>query len=365
MISLYLHIPFCRQKCLYCSFYSLTDFDKSEYIDAIIRCVQYFGKKSGANAAVSDYRADTVYIGGGTPSVLPPELLYRLFDAVYRNFDIEKNAEITVEANPESCGSEFLYAAKSMGVNRLSLGVQSFDDKELRAVGRVHTAAQAAEAVTLARRAGFNNISCDLIFGLPGQTDKSFENSLKTLAGLDIEHISCYNLQVEDGTPLKKAGVLVPGEEQQEKMYFLACEFLADRGYGHYEISNYAKRGFESRHNSAYWMGKDYLGLGPAAHSKIGDMRCSFLPDIERFCLKDDFEFDISEQIDDPLFEKIMLSLRTKTGIDASLLKNSGKFIVCLIESGYAVVENGILRLTDRGFYLSNSIIAELAAREC
>ena len=365
MISLYLHIPFCRHKCNYCSFYSLTDFDKSEYIDAIIRCVQYFGKNSVENPLISDCRADTVYIGGGTPSVLPPKLIYRLFDAVYRNFEIEKNAEITVEANPESCDREFLSAVKGAGVNRLSLGVQSLDDGQLRAAGRIHTSAQAVEAVKLARNTGFDNISCDLIFGLPGQTERSFENSLKILTGLDIEHISCYNLQVERGTPLERSGVSVPGEQTQERMYFLACEFLAERGYVHYEISNYAKRGLESRHNSAYWTGKDYLGIGPAAHSKIRDMRCSFLPDIGRFCARRSFEFDRCERIDDPLFEKIMLSLRTKNGLDTALLKNSEKFISRLKDSGYAVAHDGILRLTDRGFYLSNSIIAELAAREC
>ena len=358
MISLYLHIPFCKQKCAYCSFYSLTDFDKEEYIDAIIRCVKYYGDKCRQ-------KADTIYIGGGTPSVLPPKLICRLFDAVYKSFDIADGVEITVEANPESCDTEFLDAARANGVNRLSLGVQSFCDSELRAVGRIHTSADAVSAVRRARESGFENISCDLIFGLPGQTENSFRKNIDTLIGLDIEHVSCYNLQIEEGTPLEKSKITLPDETKQEKMYFLACNMLENAGYTHYEISNYAKKGLESRHNSAYWTDKDYLGLGPAAHSKIGDIRCSFLPDIRRFVSRKEFEFDCREKTDDGLFEKIMLTLRTNRGLDMSLLPNSSDFVSKLCSEGLSQISDGVLRLTDRGFCVSNSIIAEIAAREC
>lgn len=357
MISLYLHIPFCKQKCAYCSFYSVSDFDKEEYTDAIIRCVEYYGKKT-------EQKVDTVYIGGGTPSVLPPELVCRIFEAIYNNFDVVKTAEVTVESNPESCDSEFLRACAHSGVNRLSLGIQSFCGGELKAVGRIHTPGDAVKALSQARGHGFENISCDLIFGLPKQSAGSFKNSLDTLIGLDIPHLSCYNLQVEKGTPLERSKASVPGEEEQERMYFLACDMLKRAGYSHYEISNYAKPGFESRHNSAYWTGKDYLGLGPAAHSKIGDMRCSFLPDIKRFTKRSEFEFDSVSQIDDSLFEKIMLSLRTKYGLDMSFLPNSGTFISRLCKEGLAQVSDGVFSLTDRGFYLSNSIITEISLLE-
>lgn len=358
MISLYIHIPFCKHKCAYCSFYSLENFDKSEYIDALIRCVKYCGAKTAQ-------KADTVYIGGGTPSVLPPKLIYRLFEAVRQSFCITGNAEITIEANPESCTDEFLDTALKCGANRLSLGVQSFCDSELCAVGRIHTSDGALSAVKRARAAGFDNISCDLIFGLPGQTPLSFEKSLNTLIGLEIGHVSCYNLQIEEGTPLERLKIAVPDEEQQEKMYFLACGTLESAGFEHYEISNFAKPGYRSRHNSSYWTGKDYLGLGPAAHSKLGDMRFSFLPDIGRFCARTDFEFDTGEKITDPLFERIMLSLRTDRGLELSLLKNSGGLVKRLVGAGYAFTENGVLHLSDSGFYLSNSIISELAAKEC
>lgn len=338
----------------------LENFDKSEYIESIIRCVKYYGAKTSQ-------KVDTIYIGGGTPSVLPPKLIYRLFEAVNQSFCITGNAEITIEANPESCTDEFLDTALEMAAQTACRSAwQSFCDSELLLpVGRTHTSADALSAVKRARAAGFDNISCDLIFGLPGQTPLSFEKSLNTLIGLEIEHVSCYNLQIEEGTPLERLKIAVPDEEQQEKMYFLACETLESAGFEHYEISNYAKPDFISRHNSSYWTGKDYIGLGPAAHSKLGDVRFSFLPDIGRFCSRADFEFDTSERITDPLFERIMLSLRTSRGLELSLLKNSDRLVKRLVGAGYAFTENGVLYLSDSGFYLSNSIISELAAKEC
>ena len=353
-MRLYLHVPFCRRKCAYCSFYSLEKYDAEEYIASIIRAVQFYGGKT----------LDSVYIGGGTPSVLSPSQLTRLMNAVRESFSVPASAEITVEANPESCTAEFIAAAKAAGINRLSLGVQSLDDRELSAVGRLHDAVCALSATERAL-AAFDNVSCDLIFGLPGQTVRSFSQSLDALISRGVPHISCYNLQVEKGTPLFERGVTVPDEEAQERLYFLACDRLRAAGYRHYEISNFAKPGFESRHNSAYWTGEDYLGLGPAAHSKLGDTRCSFAPDIAAFCAKTDFEFDSRERIDDPLFERIMLSLRTDRGLETALLPHSADYIERLCEGGFASVKNGVLALTDRGFYLSNTIISDLAAREC
>ena len=354
MISLYIHIPFCARKCDYCSFYSVTDNCKEQYVDALERALAYHGKKQ---------KTATVYIGGGTPSLISPALLERVFSAVYDNFDIDKSAEITIEANPESFSRDFALTAKNFGVNRLSLGVQSFDDKELASVGRLHDSKGAKDALSLACDM-FENISCDLIFGLPYQTEKSFESSLDTACKSGVNHISCYNLQVEHGTPIYQKQIAVPDEEIQEKLYFLACEKLEQNGYEHYEISNYAKKGFESRHNSSYWTGADYIGIGPSAHSKLGNMRFYYDADICKFISKKDFEFDGGERITDPLFEKIMLGLRTSRGIPADILKKSAAYVARLEKSGFAVVKNGRVILTDKGFYLSNTIISDITAKE-
>lgn len=354
MISLYIHIPFCKKKCLYCSFYSVSDDYKAEYTEAIIRCVKKYGGKT----------LKSIYIGGGTPSVMSPHDIGRIFDAIYKNFTVSYGAEITVEVNPESVNGDFLDALNTSGVNRISMGVQSFCDKELLAIGRLHDAKTAKTAVSLCRQHGFDNISCDLIFGLPYQTEDSLKTSVNTLVSLDIPHISCYNLQLEEGTPICDYAHLVPDEDGQAKMYYLVCNTLKNAGYSHYEISNFCKDGYKARHNSAYWDDSDYLGLGPAAHSRIGDMRYSFDADIKKF-INGNFEFDSSEKITDPLFEKIMLRLRTSDGLDLKYTKNSDLFINNLIKEGFAVKNNGKLILTDKGFYLSNSIIAEITAREC
>ncbi len=354
MTSLYIHIPFCKRKCAYCSFYSISEY-REEYTGALILCVKQYGGKT----------LKSIYIGGGTPSVMPPCDMQRIFAEIYKNFTVIDSAEITVEVNPESVNGEFLDTLKKCGVNRISMGIQSFNDKELDAIGRLHNANTAKTAVALCREYGFYNISCDLIFGLPYQTEKSLKESVDTLLSLDIPHISCYNLQLEEGTPICKMAHLVADEDTQAKMYYLVCDTLKDAGYFHYEISNFCKDGYRARHNSAYWDESDYLGLGPAAHTRLGDMRYSFDADIEKFIKKSEFSFDNSEKITDPLFEKIMLSLRTSDGLDLSYIKNSENFIKNIIKEGFAEIKRGKLILTDKGFYLSNSIIAEITAREC
>lgn len=357
MTSLYIHIPFCKSKCKYCAFYSLPR-KKTEYLEALVKAMQYWGKKIQKPLY-------SVYIGGGTPSVLTPKELEFLLENIHSNFDTSKVCEFTLECNPESVGREFLSVAKSFGVDRISLGIQSFDDKELSAVGRLHNSETANNAIALIRECGFENISCDLIFGLPYQTLESLEKSVKTLVDADIAHISCYNLQIEEGTPLFKMDLPIPDEEIQEKMYYKICSLLKDNGYLHYEISNFAKSGFSAKHNSRYWDGSDYLGLGPSAHSKLGNLRAGFDSDIEKFITKTDFDFDFSEKITDLFFEKIMLSLRTSQGVDITLLKKSDSYIKMLCENGFAKLENNILKLTDKGFYLSNTIISDITAKEC
>ncbi len=351
MTSLYIHIPFCKSKCYYCSFYSGEFEYKEEYTKSIIRAVKYYGGKT----------LKTVYIGGGTPSVLSPLQISHILEAVTTYNSISQDCEITVEANPESLNVEFLTALKQNGVNRLSLGVQSLNDTELKAIGRLHTAKDAIYAIELLRKNGFNNISCDLIFGLPTQRMDSFCQNVKTLKDLDVPHISCYNLQLEKGTPIYNTPV--PNEETQEKMYFALCNILSD--YRHYEISNFCKQGFHSRHNSVYWTSEDYIGLGPSAHSKIGNNRAYFNSDIKGFLKKESFEFDHTDQIDDTLFEKIMLSLRTDSGISLSLIQKSKSYIEKLLKGGFAKISNDRLILTNKGYYLSNTIISDIAAKEC
>lgn len=355
MTSLYIHIPFCKRKCLYCSFYSVSDDYKEEYTESIIRYVKHYGGKT----------LKSIYIGGGTPSVMSPQQITKIFNSIYKSFVVQKDAEITVEVNPESVNAQLLKALGECGVNRISMGVQSFNGKELKAIGRLHDAKKARDAIALCREHGFYNISCDLIFGLPYQTADSLTASVSTLVSLGIPHISCYNLQLEEGTPICRMARLVPNEDTQADMYCLVCDTLKNAGYLHYEISNFCKEGYIARHNSAYWDGSDYLGLGPAAHSRVGDMRYSFDADIEKFINKTDYGFDNCEPITDPLFEKIMLSLRTSNGLDLKYLKNSEKFIKNLIKEDYAKISDEKLVLTDKGFYLSNSIIAELTAKEC
>lgn len=347
MTSLYLHIPFCKSKCAYCSFYSLSSNYKEEYINSLIRYVKFYGGKT----------LKTVYIGGGTPSVLSPGQITDLLTAVRENFIISDRAEITVEANPESLDGEFLNALRQCGVNRLSLGIQSFRDSELKSIGRIHTAKDALRAVSLARSHGFENISCDLIFGLPNQRVRDFEYNVKVLKDLDIPHISCYNLQVEKGTAIY--GTEVPDEEIQAQMYEKLCEQLSD--YIHYEISNFCKDGFQSRHNSVYWTGGDYLGLGPSAHSKMGDTRAYFDDDLQKFISKDGFSFDCTEKITDAFLEKLMLGLRTDRGVEINELNKSEKYIYNICKAGFGKIKDGRLVLTDKGFYLSNTIISDIA----
>ncbi len=351
MISLYIHIPFCKKKCDYCTFYSVSDDYKEEYTDAIIRCVKKHGGKT----------LKSIYIGGGTPSVLSPLQISRITDALYKYNTVKSGAEFTVECNPESISADFV---KASGANRISMGFQSFSDDELGRIGRLHTADDCERAVDICRACGIDNISGDIIFALPDQSLKSLKSNIKRMVGLGIPHISAYNLQLEEGAPICRLAHLVPDEDTQAKMYYLICEMLNGEGYGHYEVSNFAKDGFTARHNSAYWDGSDYLGLGPAAHSKLGDTRCFFDADVKKF-INGDFEFDGSEKITDPLFEKIMLSLRTSRGLSLKYLKNSDQFIKNLINEDFAKIDNGNVVLTDKGFYLSNSIIAELTAREC
>ena len=287
LISLYVHIPFCLRKCRYCDFLSApqTDIDRERYVKALIREIKT-QKDCPAGRPV-----DTVFFGGGTPSVLSAEQIGRIIDALREVFLILPDAEVSLETNPGTADFEKLSAFKEAGINRLSMGVQSMHDEELRLLGRIHTADQALEAFKTARAAGFDNINIDLMSALPGQTFDSWADSLRQAVEWRPEHISAYSLIIEPGTPfsaLYEAGELppLPDEETDRKMYHYTREYLAQHGYGRYEISNYALKGRECRHNSGYWTGHPYLGFGIGAASYVNGARFSNITDFETYSVE-------------------------------------------------------------------------------
>ena len=273
-IGLYVHIPFCMRKCRYCDFLSFECHDDralSQYADALCREIS-------ARYEEWPYRVvDTVYIGGGTPSILPPEDMKRVMDCIRDNFTIDENSEITIEANPATLDDKKLETYLEAGINRISIGVQSFDNSILNLLGRVHDKNDALNAVRMAKKSGFKNVNVDMMFGIPGQTFKMWRDSLRQCIFLRPEHISLYSLQIEEGTQFHKMmenGTLEPTADSADRtMYHDAIDMLVHAGYNHYEISNGALPGFESKHNLKYWSYKDYLGLGPGASYFIGGHR--------------------------------------------------------------------------------------------
>ena len=370
-LGIYVHIPFCKSKCAYCDFYSLPRGEGR--MDAY--CRRLAEHLEAAAPQASEHRVDTVYFGGGTPSLLGPDRLGRLLDAVLSAYDVDGGAEITLEANPDSAGDPAaLSALRSAGFNRVSLGMQSADDGELRQIGRVHTMDQVRRAVDAVRTAGFANLSLDLIYGLPRQTMDRWQANLETAAGLSPEHLSCYGLKVEEGTPLfrRRNEAELPGDEEQADMYLYTVERLARLGYEQYEISNFARPGFASRHNRRYWALQEYLGFGPGAHSDFGGVRYGYARDLEAY-LRSTGEPPLSERQvlsrRDRAGEYIMLGLRTAEGISPRVLEDRysrgfaplAPFLERCRRADYVLpLPDGSWRLTPRGFLLSNQIIVDL-----
>ena len=281
-LGLYIHIPFCRQKCAYCDFYSLPHSEEKmdAYTAALLRHIEEVAPRTAA------HRVDTVYFGGGTPSYLGSERLTKLLRTIRKRCPVTRDAEITLEANPDSaCDVKALRALRRAGFNRISLGVQSADDELLRAIGRIHTFAQVQQAVAAVRKAGFKNLSMDLIYGLPGQTMQQWEDTLSSVIALAPEHISCYGLKLEPGTPLydRRLEESFPDDDAQADMYLYTVTALAQNGYEQYEISNFAKPGYESRHNLKYWRMQEYAGFGPGAHSDFGGVRYAYVRDLDAY----------------------------------------------------------------------------------
>jgi oxygen-independent coproporphyrinogen-3 oxidase len=365
-IGLYVHIPFCRSKCSYCDFCSHVprESEYAKYTDALVRQIKAY--KRDERIAVG-----TIFFGGGTPSLLPLEYMERIMLSVREAFAVLPGAEITIEANPKTLTPEGLAMYKRLGFNRISIGAQSFHKNELKILGRIHSPEDVSEAVAMCRSAGFLNVNIDLMYGIPEQSLSSFEQSLDRAIALSPTHISCYGLMLEEGTPLyeRRESLTFPGESAECEMYYLAAEKLRAAGYEHYEISNYAKDGFYSFHNLIYWHTDEYIGVGLSAHSYFGKKRYSSSPDFSEYLSDPELQYITDEDDAGGSFEYAMLALRLAEGLSlneykarfgASFEEGREQKLSELEAAGYLLRENGRVALTERGFYVSNSILCEL-----
>lgn len=360
-----MHLPFCLKKCAYCDFVSYSaHYDRQrEYLEALKQeFLHYRGEE-----------IDTVYLGGGTPTSLGTEILTGILDEIFSCFRVLPDAEVTVECNPKTADFEKFCALKKAGVNRLSIGVQSLNNCELSAIGRLHTAEDALFCVKEAARAGFSNISADLMFSLPHQTVESLEKSIDGILQLPITHISCYGLILEEGTRLteevKSGAVILPDEDTELTMYQTIVEKLRNAGFYQYEISNFSKPGKESRHNTRYWKCEEYIGCGVAAHSYFKGERFSNTDDFEAY-LKNPLKREEVTQIstEDQMSEFFVLGLRMMHGVSeeafmkkfgVSFMDAYGKVIEKYQQNGLLEMENGYLRFTKQGVYVSNTVLCE------
>lgn len=386
MAGLYIHIPFCRSRCVYCGFYSTTGLDlRQRYVNALCHEMELLHQ--------NDVSLSTIYLGGGTPSQLIIPQLRQIFEALYIYNKVEKNAEITIECNPDDITEEYAEGLRSLPINRISMGAQTFNDKRLRFLKRRHTAQQVINAVNILRKTGFENISIDLMYGFPSETLSEWEADITQVLSLNVEHISSYCLMIEEGTPLYRMmdkdnsldsdqpesmnSLPELSEELELAMYETLIDKLKAAGYEHYEISNFAKPGFRSRHNSSYWKGIPYIGIGAAAHSYDIRTRSWNVANIHQYIEgieRDQRIFD-SELLDkDTRYnDTITVALRTCEGLDLSTLserhrsyclQNAQRYIndglLELVSSKTTGLSSPTLRLTRKGLFVSDMIMSEL-----
>lgn len=362
-LGIYVHIPFCKSKCEYCDFYSLGGSRDRRTTDQYLQALADHIRETGRLAP--DYTVDTVYFGGGTPSFFGAENLEKILDELQKRFHFGADPEITLEANPDSAQDiSALRQLHDAGFDRLSLGMQSADDAELRRIGRVHTHAQTVRAVENARAAGFDNLSLDLIYGLPEQTMTRWQANLDAALSLAPEHLSCYGLKVEEGTPLfaQRERFTLPDDDTQADMYLSVVGLLARRGYEQYEISNFCRPGRASRHNSRYWTLAEYLGFGPGAHSDFGGERFALARDLDAYLAGHTVYSERSApSARERETERVMLALRTTRGVAADTLPEAARRILRNCEAhGLAHLSGGFYALTPRGFLVSNAILVDL-----
>ena len=368
-LGLYIHIPFCARKCNYCDFYSLphsTDLEE-KYINALCSQIRH------DSTLYQNCEFDTLYLGGGTPSALSPKSIEKLIKSIKECLKLTQGGEFTIEVNPCSATEEKLSSYKAAGINRLSMGVQSANDTELYCLGRLHTREMAENAYLLARKCGFDNISLDLMFGLPDQKLEDFQKSLDFVLSLSPEHISAYGLKIEENTPFGRAkkSLSLPTDNEEYEMYLSLCRTLEEKGYEQYEISNFSKPGYRARHNVKYWLSEEYIGFGPSAHSYFNGVRYYYDSNLDAYLI------GVSEKISedeneatslDKMDEYVMLRLRLCDGVDeeaferlfnCSFLSQYPK-IMDFVKSGHAIHQNGKFALTKEGFFVSNYILSNI-----
>ena len=368
-LGLYIHIPFCLRKCAYCDFCSFDNLDEGErrvYADALVRQIESWRQRC------EGYSVDTVFFGGGTPTLMPISAFDRIFEALHRNFSIEAGAEVSMECNPATGGEEYFRELRRLGVNRLSIGCQSLDDGELRKIGRLHSSADFVDTYGAARRAGFDNINADLIYGLPEQSTEKFLSTVRGFCSLAPEHISAYCLKVEEGTPFGKMGgsLILPDEDAQFEMYSRGREMLEGAGYGRYEISNFARPGYESRHNLKYWNCDEYLGLGLAAHSYFGGERFACHRDMARYIVGEYLEGEpIKIDSDESETEYVMLRMRLREGLrfdeyserfGRDAREKYGERFAPFVKSGHVISDGESFVFSEEGIFVSNYILSSV-----
>lgn len=373
-LEIYIHIPFCKKKCDYCDFLSFPQYNNL-YVPALIKEIAM------SPFEMDDYHnyiVTSIFIGGGTPSLLNGEDIVAILESVYKRFEIDSNAEITIEANPGTITKEKLEAYKGVGINRISMGLQTTNNKELQELGRIHTYEQFLENYNLARETGFSNINVDLMSAIPGQTVESWKEVLNNVVNLSPEHISAYSLIIEEGTKFydrfSKDNNILPSEESDRQMYYDTKKILNTAGYQRYEISNYSKKGYECRHNIGYWQRVNYMGFGLGASSLIDNVRYSnvrdmneYLKSVENKCMHMHQEINILS-IQEQMEEYMFLGLRMISGVSIMQFENMfntdfqkvyGLCVQKLEKEGLVKIANSKISLTEKGLDLSNYVMAE------
>jgi oxygen-independent coproporphyrinogen-3 oxidase len=370
MSGIYLHIPFCDTKCIYCDFYSITNHSKkNEFIDSLLKEIE---QKS---FSVREKKFDTIFFGGGTPSLLSSDEFKKIFDCLYKNLSISADSEITIEANPGTLNYEKLNSFRELPVNRISFGVQSFNDADLKFLSRIHSSRQAINAVKLAQDVGYSNLSIDLIFALPSQSFESWNKNLELAVSLGLKHLSAYSLIFEEGTPLfnlRESGKVNEADiELEAKMYEHTINFFESNGFTQYEISNFAKENFECRHNLKYWTHQEYIAFGPSASSYVDNHRWTNVKNLNLYITsvnegKDVYEFKEFIDRQTAKNEFIFLGLRS-TGINLTSFKKKfgndfftkyKKPIDILTSTGFASLDKNYFRLTSKGYIVCDEIAA-------
>lgn len=371
-LGIYIHVPFCKQKCNYCDFYSvkLENELENSYIAAIINEINSY------NDIKNNYIVDTIFFGGGTPTILKPYSIRVIMDKLKEDFVIDKSCEISIEANPNTLTNENLSEYKDIGINRLSIGIQSLNDDILKLIGRIHNSKQALEAIDNAKKVGFTNINADVMFNIPGQTVNDIEETIKDIIKKDVKHISFYSLKLEKKTPMyameKNNKITMPDEDAEREMYYTGRKIMEQHNLFQYEISNFTYKNYECKHNLRYWNQQEYIGLGPSAHSFLNNIRFSNSSDLNWYCKNSGYKDEkiVHERLNNEelLIEFIMLQLRLTKGININQINEKFSFDFCkkyelqinyLLNNQLIELDDEYVRLSKKGMDLSNYVIEQ------